>query len=60
MDSTKDLLTGFAIHYNFVRPHQSLQNRTPAQAAGIQINPNWKSLIEQAAQSKEIKAEAMG
>ncbi len=57
MDSTKDLLTGFAIHYNFVRPHQSLQNRTPAQAAGLQVNPNWKSLIEQATQKIEGKSQ---
>lgn len=53
MDSTKDLLTGFAVHYNFVRPHQSLQNKTPAQVAGLNTPSNWKALIEQATQSKE-------
>ncbi|MHB8568096.1 MAG: DDE-type integrase/transposase/recombinase [Nitrososphaerales archaeon] len=60
MDSTKDVLTGYAVHYNFVRPHQSLENKTPAQVAGLKAASNWKGLIEQATQSKEISAEAKG
>ena len=47
-DSTKAVLEGFAIHYNYVRPHQSLNGKTPAQAARMQAPNNWKNLIEQA------------
>ena len=46
--STKDILEGFTIHYNYVRPHQSLNGKTPAQAARTQAPSNWKGLIEEA------------
>ena len=49
-DSTKEILKGFTIHYNFVRPHQSLCGKTPAQVAGIENLDNWKNLIEQSTQ----------
>jgi transposase-like protein len=47
-ESTKAILEGYAIHYNYIRPHQSLKGKTPAQVAGIQGKTNWKSLIEEA------------
>jgi putative transposase len=56
-ESTKALLEGYAIHYNYVRPHQSLQGKTPAQEARIQSPNNWKGLIENATQyeTKQIQ-----
>jgi transposase-like protein len=47
-ESTKSLLEGFTIHYNYVRPHQSLGGKTPAQAARTQAPSTWKGLIEEA------------
>jgi putative transposase len=47
-ESTRAILNGFTIHYNYVRPHQSLNGKTPAQASGIKASGNWKALIEQA------------
>ncbi len=47
-DSTKLLLEGWSVHYNCVRPHQSLGNKTPAQAARMSIPNNWKGLIDEA------------
>jgi putative transposase len=47
-DSTKLLLEGYSVHYNCVRPHQSLGNKTPAQAARMEIPSNWKGLIDEA------------
>jgi putative transposase len=47
-ESTKSLLEGFTIHYNFCRPHQSLGGKTPAQAARTQAPSNWKGLIDEA------------
>jgi len=51
--STKLLLEGYTVHYNCVRPHQSLGGKTPAQAARMEVPSNWKGLIDQA-----IKQEA--
>jgi transposase-like protein len=47
-ESTKSILQGFEIHYNFVRPHQTLNGKTPAQAARMNAPDNWKTLIEKA------------
>ena len=47
-ESTKSLLEGFTIHYNYVRPHQSLNGKTPAQAARTQAPSTWKGLIDEA------------
>jgi transposase InsO family protein len=30
------ILTGLQIYHNFVRPHESLKGKTPAEAAGIE------------------------
>ena len=48
--SCQKMLTIFKIHYNFLRPHQGLNGKTPAQAAGIHIDTSegWVSLIRQA------------
>lgn len=47
-ESTKSILEGFTIHYNYVRPHQSLNGKTPAQAARAPAPSTWKGLIEEA------------
>lgn len=47
-ESTKLLLEGYSVHYNCVRPHQSLGGKTPAQAARMDAPNNWKGLIEKA------------
>jgi len=47
-DSTKLLLEGYSVHYNCVRPHQTLGGKTPAQAARMDVPNNWKGLIEEA------------
>lgn len=31
------ILDGFLIHYNYFKPHMSLKNKTPAEAAGLKI-----------------------
>jgi putative transposase len=47
-ESTKQILEGYTVHYNYVRPHQSLGGKTPAQAARMDAPSSWKGLIEQA------------
>ena len=41
------LITGFFVYYNFVRPHSSLNRRTPAEAAGVIIHgvDKWRTII---------------
>ena len=45
-DSAKIILDGWLAHYNFFRPHQSLNGKSPAEAAGI-ISPykSWKDVV---------------
>ncbi|KKN39679.1 hypothetical protein LCGC14_0741140 [marine sediment metagenome] len=47
-ESARLFLDGWLVHYNFFRPHMSLNDLTPAQAAGIRFPfRNWKDIIEQ-------------
>src|SRR5208282_3200909 len=48
------ILTGMQIFHNFIRPHEGLNGKTPAEAAGIQIKvrDKWLTIIQNAAGSK--------
>lgn len=52
MDSI--MFDGYQIFYNYVRPHMSLNNQTPADRAGIIIKGNnkWLTLIQNASKKK--------
>ena len=43
-------LKGYQLYHNFIRPHEALKGKTPAEACGIVIegNDKWKTLIENA------------
>lgn len=46
IESAKLILGGFVIHYNFFRPHMTLEDKTPAEVAGIKLPfKNWEGLI---------------
>jgi putative transposase len=48
-------IDGQRIYYDYLRPHTALDGKTPAQAAGIELNleeNKWKSLISQSAKEK--------
>jgi transposase-like protein len=44
------ILTGYQIFHNYVRPHEGLEGKTPAEACGIKIEgkDKWKTLIQNA------------
>jgi len=45
METVRTLLEGWVVHYNYIRPHQTLKGRTPAQACGIEMENDWHTLI---------------
>jgi len=46
--SARKFLDDWLVHYNYFRPHTSLRDMTPAQAAGIKFPfRNWKDVVEQ-------------
>lgn len=48
------LIEGFKNYYNFVRPHQGLNGKTPAEMAGLDLGlgeNKWLGLIEKASES---------
>lgn len=47
-------IEGQRIYYNFIRPHQGLNGKTPAEAAGLDVNlgnNKWESIIKRASSS---------
>jgi hypothetical protein len=49
--SDTQILSGMQIYHNYIRPHQALNGRTPAEVAGIKIEGEnrWLTLIQNAA-----------
>lgn len=47
-------LKGYQIYHNYIRPHEALDGKTPAEACGIQIQGEnkWKTIIENASKNK--------
>ena len=48
------ILTGYQIFHNYVRPHEALEGRTPAEACGIRVEgrDKWLTLIQNASKQK--------
>jgi len=44
------ILTGYQIYHNYIRPHEALEGRTPAEACGIKVEGKnkWLTLIQNA------------
>ncbi|MFC2010321.1 IS6 family transposase [Chloroflexota bacterium] len=46
IESAHDFIEGFITHYNYIRPHTSLNDRTPAEASGIGYPyKNWADIV---------------
>jgi len=47
LETAKLVMDGWRIHYNFFRPHMSLESRTPAEAAGIDYTfRSWEDIAK--------------
>jgi hypothetical protein len=46
------ILTGYQIFHNYVREHQGLENKTPAEKCGIKVEGKnkWLTLIQNASE----------
>jgi len=54
-NSDTAILDGQRIYYNHIRPHQGLNGKTPAQAAGLELEfdgNKWLRLIQNAKSEK--------
>jgi transposase-like protein len=57
-ETAKIILDGWQIYYNYIRPHQTLNGFTPAEASGIQLElgeNKWLDLIKKA-QNERLKS----
>jgi putative transposase len=45
IESAHDFINGWLVHYNYIRPHTALNDRTPAEVAGIDYPyKNWADI----------------
>jgi putative transposase len=53
------LIKGMQIYHNYIRPHEGLDGKTPAEAAGIKVEGEnkWLTMIQNASISRKFKAE---
>ncbi len=51
------ILSGYQIFHNYMRPHEGLKGKTPAEACGIKVEGDnkWITLIQNASQSEHQK-----
>jgi len=50
------ILTGLQIFHNYVRPHEALEGKTPADACGIEVQGEnrWLTLIQNASRKSHV------
>jgi len=53
--SDTPILSGIQIFHNYIRPHQALNGKTPAEVAGIEVrgSDKWLTIIQNASQSNK-------
>jgi putative transposase len=51
-----EVLDGYQIYYNYIRPHEGIGNVTPAEKCGIKIEGEnkWVTLIQNASVKKKV------
>lgn len=47
-ETVRTLLEGWVVHYNYVRKHQSLNGKTPAEICGVEGKDDWHTLVKDA------------
>jgi hypothetical protein len=51
------ILDGYQIYHNYVRPHEALEGKTPADACGIEVQGEnkWLTLIQNASKKNILR-----
>lgn len=58
LETAHDFVAGFLAFYNYLRPHESLENKTPAEVAGIDYPyGNWSEIISNYKPSHKVTIE---
>lgn len=56
LDTAKAILDGWLVYYNFFRPHESLNDKTPAEVAKIDFPyKNWLDVVESQSPLGQVK-----
>lgn len=52
--SSTPILKGYQIFHNYLRPHEALEGKTPAEACGIEVQGEnkWLTLIQNASKPR--------
>jgi len=50
------ILDGYQIYHNYIRPHEGLGGKTPAEACGIKVEgkDKWLTLIQNASRKRKV------
>ena len=53
------IISGLQIYHNYIRPHMTLEGKTPAEAAGIKVEgqDKWLTIIQNAAQLTTVNSQ---
>ena len=55
IETAHDFTQGWLVHYNYLRPHEALDDRTPAEVAGIKYPyKNWQDIIRKHTPSSKV------
>jgi len=59
-ESAQKIIEAMRIYYNYIRKHQGLDGKTPAEASGIKIEDEnkLKALIENASKLRQAKIDS--
>ena len=58
LESAIDFTQGWLVHYNYLRPHEGLNDKTPAEAAGVEYpHQNWADIIRKHTPSVKVTIE---
>ena len=51
------ILKGYQIFHNYIRPHEALEGKTPAEVCGIRVvgQDKWQTIIQNASSSQRRK-----
>jgi hypothetical protein len=51
------IIPGYQIYHNYLRPHEALDGKTPAEACGIEVHVEnkWITLIQRSSEEKGKK-----